>query len=152
MRTQKQINALIEKYQGLLEYYLWNGNPHDTWEFLVEDLTQRYPDIDILGVCVHYPKIVCMDIHLMRHATLQVIEDCVKHEIAHAELPYGYGHGVRWKSIYKHLAGNMSKAQQKHFFFYGFKRWVDQGRGDEVVGTVCYDELSGVLSNYAPLN
>ena len=114
MRTQKQINALIEKYERLLEYYLWNeDNPHDyDWQFLVEDLTQRFPDNDILGVCTRSPHIVCMDLHLMRHATLKVIDDCVKHEIAHAVLPHGHGHGRRWKSIYKHLAGNLSKAQE----------------------------------------
>ena len=52
MRTQKQIDALIEKYERLLEYYLWNeDNPHDyDWQFLVEDLTHRFPDNDILGV------------------------------------------------------------------------------------------------------
>ena len=74
-----------------------------------------------------------MDIHLMRHSTLKVIDNCVKHEIAHAVLPYGQGHGMSLKSIYKHLAGNLSKAQEKHFFFYKFKCLLDKGTAQSIM-------------------
>lgn len=50
------------------------------------------------GCCIHDKKVIELSVHFAEVRTEAMTEDTIRHEIAHALVGRGYGHGWVWKS------------------------------------------------------
>lgn len=65
--------------------------PNQGWHFTFDNAMQRN------GVCRYRTKTISLADFYVRNNPLELVTDTIKHEISHALVGPGHGHGIVWK-------------------------------------------------------
>jgi predicted SprT family Zn-dependent metalloprotease len=84
----------------LLAYKLMRENGLIGWKFGLNKNKRR------LGVCRHRKRLIELSVDFVSMNTDEEIIDTIKHEIAHALVGPGHGHGPVWKAKARQLGCN----------------------------------------------
>lgn len=102
-----QVSTMVENY--LKHYKLYDNG----WRFKLSR------GVRVLGTCSYSRRQIRISKHHIELGTDEEVIDTIKHEIAHAIVGPGYGHGDVWKAAARRLGaipeyGKITKRQPKH--------------------------------------
>lgn len=67
------------------------------WEYGYRNFKRK------LGLCVHHEKVLYFSLPFVDNNPVELLLDTIRHEIGHALVGPGYGHGPEWKRLAPHV-------------------------------------------------
>lgn len=77
-----------------------------------------------LGLCNYRKKTIYLSIYYIMEASDADVINTIKHEIAHALMPQGEGHGARWRALFLQMGGNGKRCTDVHIMTAKKPFWV----------------------------